>query len=49
MEELDFSDVKKHLEEKKEAKKNRPIEVRKKEVADKAIENAGYLVCLIDG
>ena len=46
--ELDFQDVRTHLEQTKEEKRNRPIEVRKKETEDRQKALAAYQYCVID-
>jgi DNA topoisomerase-1 len=49
LEDLDFSDVKTHLEKLKEIKKNRPTEVKKKETEEQQKNGAAYQICYIDG
>lgn len=45
---LDFSDIKTHLDQVKEEKKNRPLEVRKKEAEERQRANGPYQYCVID-
>jgi len=49
LEDLDFSEVRAHLEKLSEAKKNRPLEERKKETEENKERGAGYQMCVIDG
>mmetsp|Transcript_29798 Transcript_29798/g.45437 ORF Transcript_29798/g.45437 Transcript_29798/m.45437 type:complete len:331 (+) Transcript_29798:226-1218(+) len=46
---LDFSDIRTHIEAAKEEKKNRPTEVKKKEIEDRQKVNAAFQNCLFDG
>tara|TARA_B110000285_G_C14591784_1_gene366730 strand:+ start:95 stop:223 length:129 start_codon:yes stop_codon:yes gene_type:complete len=41
--------VRAHLEKLSEAKKNRPLEERKKETEENKERGAGYQMCVIDG
>lgn len=49
LKDLDFSLIKKHLDDEREARKNRPIDERKREAEERAKSEAFYKYCLIDG
>ena len=42
LDDFDFTKIKEHLEKQREEKKNRPIDERKKEIAEKAEQDAKY-------
>lgn len=46
---LDFSPIKKYLDEQRELKKTRPIDERKREAEEKAKTEGYYKYCLFDG
>ena len=45
---MDFSEIRKHIETIKEEKKNRPNEVKKKEIEDRNKINGAYTTCIFD-
>lgn len=49
LEDLDFTHIKEHLDKAREEKKNRPTEVKKQELIERAEKNAKYIYCMIDG
>lgn len=49
LEDLDFTLIKEHLDKVREEKKNRPTEVKKQELIERAEKNAKYTYCMIDG
>jgi len=48
LEDFDFTQIKEHLEKIREDKKNRPIDERKKEAAEKAEHDAKFKFCLFN-
>ena len=48
LDDFDFTKIKEHLEKQREEKKNRPIDERKKEIAEKAEQDAKYKTCLFN-
>jgi DNA topoisomerase-1 len=49
LKDLDFSLIKAHLDEQREARKNRPIDERKRELEEKNQTEGFYKYCLFDG
>ena len=49
LDDLDFSQIKEHLDDEREKRKLRPIDERKREAEEKAKTEAYYKFCLIDG
>jgi DNA topoisomerase-1 len=46
---LDFSEIRRHIDAYKEEKRNRPAEAKKKEAEDRQKANAAYMHCIFDG
>lgn len=48
LDDFDFTQIKEHLEKQREERKNRPIDERKKEAAEKAEKDAKFKICLFN-